>query len=193
MAKKYNNQRGIIKDHSKKNNSLAVLMVVLGVVAILFVSEATNTTHLFHSSTPPPVIPTTNSTQSNTPTKSTSSTAAPPTKNDKNSNSSNPTKLPLYTPYGNFVSNHHPGENGSPTSESSVCNTTPGATCYIRFTQGSTTTSLPAKKTNSDGAVYWSWDTKTANLTSGDWAITAIATLNGQTKTTKDNIPLTIK
>jgi hypothetical protein len=91
------------------------------------------------------------------------------------------------------VSNHHPGKSGSPTSEVSVCNTTPGATCYIKFTNGDLSTALTAKKTNGDGVAIWYWDTKDANLVSGNWQIMAVATLNGQTKTSADTLPLVIK
>src|SRR6202011_3279223 len=69
--------------------------------------------------------PTTNTTASNTPLTD-SSKPAPTSNADTNAK--------LVTPYGTFVSNHHPTLSGSPgPSEESVCNTTPGATCYIEF------------------------------------------------------------
>jgi len=61
------------------------------------------------------------------------------------------------------------------------------------LTNGSTTTKLPAQKTDSDGATYWEWDINDAHLSSGNWKITAVATLNGQTKSTQDEIPLSIE
>ena len=175
-----------------------ILLGLSAIVAVLAVLEITNTTHLFDKSSVPPVIPTTNesttipsdnqedgSKQDNSSDKAAGSTTNPDSSSNNNSL--------LQSPYGNFVSNHGPGMGGAPTSEVSVCNTTPGATCYIRFTKGSESTSLPAKKTNGDGAATWYWDTKEAKLSSGVWKITAIATLNGETKTAQDPLPLNIQ
>jgi len=92
-----------------------------------------------------------------------------------------------------FVSNHSPGQNGSGTSEQSTCNTTPGATCYIEFINGSSTKQLDPKIAGSDGSVIWDWDIHSANLTSGSWTIKAVAQLNGQTKSVEDPIRLVIQ
>jgi hypothetical protein len=91
-----------------------------------------------------------------------------------------------------LVSNHHPGENGSPTTEQSACQTTPGATCYIEFTQAGLTRKLDAKIADSNGLGVWNWDTKDADFSSGQWKIIAVASLNGQTKSTSDPSPLEI-
>lgn len=97
------------------------------------------------------------------------------------------------TPSGNFISNHHPGQN-SPTVETSVCNTTPGAICYIEFTQGNDTLKLQAGTADSNGSVYWNnWDINNYSFNKGQWSITAVATLNGQTATATDATPLTIQ
>lgn len=96
------------------------------------------------------------------------------------------------TPYGNFVSNHHPG-GADPTSEASVCITSPGATCYIEFTKGGETKKLDTETTDSSGSAYWYWDTKTAGLDSGSWTVTAIAELNYQTAKATDNQFLVIQ
>lgn len=174
-------------------------LVVLAVL-ILTILEVADITHFFHKSAVPPVIPVANSSQGSSQTQPNQNpTQKQPQASDKNNSSSsssgqNPKQtLPLNTPYGDFVSNHHPGENGAPTSEVSVCNTTPGANCYIKFTKGTITTGLPSKTTGSDGSATWYWNIKDAKLTSGDWEITAIATLNGQTKSASDQLPLTIK
>jgi cytoskeletal protein RodZ len=92
-----------------------------------------------------------------------------------------------------FVSNHKPGQNGSPTSEQSVCNTTPGASCHIQFTKGSLVKSLDTKVADSNGVAVWSWDVKDAGFSSGSWQISAIANLSGQTKTATDPTPLEIQ
>ena len=120
-----------------------------------------------------------------------SATSSPPA----NSTAQTPTtsQATLIAPWGNFVSNHHPGEDGSPTSETSTCNTTPGATCYIRFTNGSQIRKLGAKIAGGNGAVIWNWDVKSAGFSSGSWQITAIATLNGKVKSAADSLQLVIK
>lgn len=146
---------------------------------------------------PTSVIPSTTVTEpavSSTPseTKATSSqpSSSPsptptPTKSASNAVSGS-AGLSLIAPWGSFVSNHHPGQGGAPTTESSVCNTTPGASCYIKFTNGESVQTLAAKLTDSNGSVIWNWDVSNAGLASGSWKITAVATLNGQTKTTDD-------
>lgn len=98
----------------------------------------------------------------------------------------------LITPYGTFVSNHFPGQNGSGTSESSTCITTPGAQCYIQLTKGSEVKLLDTRTTDSSGTAYWNWDVKTT-LGAGSWTVSAIASLNGQTKSVQDNQPLTVQ
>jgi len=99
----------------------------------------------------------------------------------------------LLAPYGNFVSNHNLG-NGRPTTEQSVCNTTPGASCYIKFTKsdGSVKT-LAAQTTDNNGTTIWNWDVKDAGFSAGSWQITAVASLNGDVKTTTDPTPLEIQ
>jgi hypothetical protein len=179
---------------------LAGLVAVAAIV--LAVLEITDTTHLLHKSAVPPVIPVANNSNgtSQQPDSQSTSDKQPQAANDKNNSSSsksgNDTSssgLPLVAPFGVFVSNHTPGQNGAPTRIDSTCNNTSGSNCYIKFTKGSITTKLPSKITNSDGTATWNWDINDANLTSGEWQITAVATLNGQTKSASDPRPLTIK
>ncbi|HET7529301.1 MAG TPA: hypothetical protein VFJ84_03700 [Candidatus Saccharimonadales bacterium] len=109
------------------------------------------------------------------------------------SSSQSVSKESLVAPWGNFISNHHPGQNGAPTTESSACNTTPGATCYIKFTNGSQTRFLDTKVADSQGAVIWTWDVKSAGFSAGSWQVSAVASLGGQTKTAADATPLVIE
>lgn len=99
---------------------------------------------------------------------------------------------PPITPYGDFVSNHHPGGDAS-TAEASTCNTSPRATCYIKFTKGTETKKLDVRIVDARGASIWYWDTKAAGLSSGSWTVTAVATLNGQTKTSSDPMALVVQ
>jgi hypothetical protein len=169
---------------------------VLIVIAIL---ELTGTTHWFHKQNVPNVIPShqnTAATSNNSPASD--SGAGGSSDNQPSSSQSVPvdTNRNLIAPTGNFVSNHFPGQNGSSTAESSTCNTTPAAICYIKFTNvnNGDTTQLPSQTTDARGATSWHWDTaKDAHLTSGQWKITAIASLGDQTKTTDDSLKLTIQ
>lgn len=92
----------------------------------------------------------------------------------------------LLKPFGQFVSNHYPTLSGQMAEQQSVCNTTPGATCYIKFTKGGDTRQLEAKTADSNGTVSWKWNVGTASLSQGSWTITAVAALNGQTQTAQD-------
>lgn len=126
---------------------------------------------------------------------SSSSSSSAPTTPDK----STPTLAPASsgaapaTPTGQFVSNHKPGANGSPTSEESVCSTTPGATCYIEFTMGSTVKKLNAETADANGSAYWNWDVGNAGFTSGSWQVTAVATDNGKSASANDATPLEVQ
>ena len=143
------------------------------------VIPSTNVTSSAKKSTPQQSNPTNSGVNNTSPAKSTAN-ASPVGSN-----------APLIAPWGNFVSNHHPG-NGAPTTETSVCNTTPGATCYIRFTNGSLNRSLDSKVADANGSIIWSWDVSSAGFSSGSWQITAIASLNGQTQSTTDAQELVI-
>ena len=92
-------------------------------------------------------------------------------------------------PSGSFVSNHRPSLSGNtaPTEEVSTCNTSPGAKCYIEFGQGNAVKKLDVQTADSSGSVNWIWDVAKAGFTEGSWQIKAVATLNGQTKTTEDS------
>jgi hypothetical protein len=105
------------------------------------------------------------------------------------------TNTVLLIPTGGFVSNHHPNLSGSPAPNSltSVCNTTPGATCEITFTKGDVTKSLPSETTDAGGVAYWNnWTLQSVGLSAGSWQVKAIASLNGQTKTALDALALMV-
>ena len=117
--------------------------------------------------------------------------------NEKNSTaSSGNLNSTLVTPYGTFVSNHKPSlrNSVSPSSEESVCITTPGASCTIIFTnvKDNTNKKLDAKLADNKGTVYWSWDVKEAGFYAGTWKIQAIATSNGQSKSSEDSLGLEV-
>jgi hypothetical protein len=192
--------RRLFKTNTGRLTGLAVAIVI-----VLAVLELTNVIHLLHKSPLPPVIPVDTSQAGKTDSSQPTAVQPSPPPSDKTTGNIGSTKsesgstaepdnnLALKPPFGSFVSNHDPGANGSPTREESVCITTPGATCYIKFTNGTSTTKLPQKITNDEGVASWSWDVKDANFTKGEWKITAVATLSGKSKTSEDQRPLTIK
>lgn len=181
--------------HSFILKAIGLLVLAAIVVAVL---EVTNTTHLFHkakltvsiipsthpSSTTAPVLSHTktqiNSSYSSA-NQSAKNTAPAPSAN------SNSSAAPV-TPTGDFVSDHAPNLSGNPhpSQENSVCVTTPGATCYIEFTQGNVAKQLSTQTADSNGAVYWTWDIAQDGFTAGSWQITAVASLNGKTATSTD-------
>ncbi len=190
------------KNRFKKVYGLIATLAV--VVVVLIVLELTHTIHLFHSQAVSGNIPTistssSKSTSSPSPSKRTSSntsTTGSSTKDNTPPTASGTSSLPLVSPFGSFVSDHHPNLGGTPapSSEQSVCNTTPGASCTITFTNSSAVVkSLTAQTANNNGSVYWTWDVKTAGFTVGNWQIKAMATLNGQSQSASDPTDLTVE
>jgi cytoskeletal protein RodZ len=136
-------------------------------------------------------------TQSAAATQSSSSSSVPPSPNDTKTpaSSTSPSSSPsdLEMPFGTFVSNHTPGQNGTPTSEESTCNTTPGATCDIQFTDNGVIKDLGPETADSNGSVYWTWNVSGSDLGAGNWQVSAVAKLDGTTKTAVDTMPLEIQ
>lgn len=175
------------------------LLVIGGVIAIL---ELTNNIHLFHDA-PRPV--TASADTKGEPLPDSTQTAVPPQNTTEQTGGGTNEKIPgeggtsassgaapIDPTNSNFVNNHHPSLSKSATMASS-CTTTPGATCVISFTNGSTAPkSLAAQTTDRGGSAYWDWKLQDIGLTPGSWRITATATLNGQSKTATDAINLEV-
>ena len=182
-----------------KPSRIAFLGIVLVVLVVLLAAlELTNTTHLLHNQKViSGTIPSTTTTTSSPPTKDkandapavgTTDGAESPKQGDATTSAPPSGSAPI-TPFGNFVSNHSPNLDGkpAPSSVQSVCNTTPGATCYIEFTnQNGVIKTLASQKTDSSGATFWTWDVKQAGFSTGTWKIKVIASINGQTSTEND-------
>jgi hypothetical protein len=183
----------------KQSRKTILAGALLGLILLVVILELTGVTHIFRQAKVPPVISvhTSSGATVNTPSASGSSSGSSNgTANPNLAPTSQQTEHTLIAPFGDFVSNHFPGKNGSPTSESSVCNTSPGASCYIKFTKvgGSESTQLPAQTADARGSTTWNWDINSdAHLTSGDWKVTAVATLGAQTKSTDDALKLNIQ
>jgi hypothetical protein len=177
-----------------------VVAAVFLILAVGVVLELTNVTHVFHKSLP---ITTASeetkgepgaSAGSQTSTKKSNATTSDnqTQPGDQKSDGGGDSTASLLAPSGVFISNHHPGENGSPMSETSVCTTTPGATCQIAFTKDGVTKSLQTQTTDRGGSTYWnSWNPGEL-LTPGSWRVQATASLNGQSKSSTDAIELVV-
>jgi len=163
--------------------TLSLVVILLGIMIFVFVraNKVKPTSSTITSITPTSTNPTDNSNKQ---------TPGAEGYNSSPKTSGTTSTIKLLAPSGTFVSNHKPNLSGSPapTTEQSVCNTTPGAACYIEFRQNDEVKQLKAQATDSKGTAYWSWDINKAGFTPGTWKITAVSTLNGQTKTTSDPI-----
>lgn len=192
---------------SKKNRRVRLVCVVaisLAVVAVvLFLLDITNVIHLYHKHVPTSASSYTKGepqTSSKPSVANKSNTTSPSTSNGTqqtvqgNSSVGSVAAVDLLSPTGDFVSDHHPNLSGSPASNTmtSVCNTTPDASCTISFTLNGITKSLSAKIVDSGGSAYWNWTLQGIGLTTGSWVIQATASLGGQTKTATDAMMLTI-
>ena len=190
MAYKYK------KQSSKSNHRGIVLAILVTIVlcgAIFVIAKK-----VFESSS---TIPSTTPNQakqqkpkSGTLDKQNSSSSSSSGSEKSNTGITNESNATLLAPSGSFVSNHRPSlsSNGAPSTEQSVCNTTPGATCEIQFTKGTETKKLTAQTADANGSTYWNWDVRSAGLTPGQWQITAYATLNSKTLSATDEAPLEV-
>jgi hypothetical protein len=202
----------IRKKQPSKRKKIALLIGIplIAVALLITILEATNTTHLFHEKVATPgVIPSTSTKQVSEPSKdkgravpSSDSPATPatpggaPKEGDTPAAPTAPSGAAPTAPYGNFVSNHSPNLSGTPAPSTieSVCNTTPGATCRLEFTNtAGVVKNLAPQTTDGTGATYWSWDVNKAGFTAGIWKIKAIAEKNGQATTSTSSQDLEVK
>jgi hypothetical protein len=182
-----------------KNRYFVSSIILAALIILVAVLELTNTTHIFHKPKVPPVIPSHSSSAGQSSKVSSSSPTSAGTNQDTSvaaTGGGETADHDLVAPTGNFVSNHFPGANGSPTTEASTCNTSPGASCYIKFTNIDTgqTTQLSTQAVDARGSTSWYWDvSKDAHLTSGQWKVAAVASLGSQTKSSDDALKLTVQ
>lgn len=179
------------RQHKKKRFISLLLVVVLVCIAALALhvgpfhkTKVTKTGSQFTKGEP------SQSSTNSTSTSGASSTSVPATQSQKTI----ATSAVLVAPTGDFVSNHHPNLSGSPAPNtmSSVCNTTPGASCQINFTKDGVVKSLPSEVADAGGSAYWNWKLQDYGLTSGSWQIQAVTSLNGQTKSATDALDLVV-
>lgn len=179
--------------------AVAAVIIIGGVVAFLMHRSSENKKKHIHTASQLTKGETGSSTSGGNTNNSNSSDASnlgSQTSDDKNDTGSQTgSTAKLIAPTGTFVSNHHPNLGGSPApnEEQSTCNTTPGATCQISFSNNGVTKTLPPQTADSGGATYWTWTLQDIGLTQGSWHIQAIATLNGSTLTATDAMTLEVQ
>lgn len=168
---------------------ILVALIILGTLSGLYYKDHHKTTKVIYVSA--------NQYTKGEPTQTQSSSSANNSSSSQqstksiNTSTSNQT---LVAPSGDFVSDHHPNLSGSPAPNSmtSVCNTTPGATCQITFTMGNTVKSLPTQTTDSGGTTYWNWTLQQIGLTQGTWTIKATSSLNSNSLSASDVMNLVV-
>ncbi len=179
------------KRNSLKNSKIAYL---IGLVVLLVVGLA----YAYHLNHKPKPIPTVGQYTKGETNKSIGS-SSPAGSSSPSSTAPSGAKVGdsggmLVAPTGNFVSNHRPNLSGSPAPNSmtSVCNTSPSASCRITFANGSTTKALPDQTTDAGGATYWYWKLQDIGLTAGSWKITATSSLGGNSLSSTDPASLEV-
>ncbi len=179
-------KRKTLKFLKRKSTWFVLLLLVIIIVSL----------YIFRHHSNKATIPSTHAVVNNQGTNQNNSVSGNPSSSSTTSNpksttsGSSPTNTDntLIAPYGSFVSNHHPG---SSDQELSVCTTSPGATCYIQFTNGQSVKKLDSQTVSGDGTAYWSWNIKT--LSPGTWTISAVASFGSQIKTTNDQLTLEVQ
>jgi hypothetical protein len=180
------------KSKALSMRTAAPVVVILLIAAVLAVLEFTDVIHIFHKE-PRPISGSSYTkgevdNPSNGKQTSPANSSQPGSQKSNGGNSSDSTAT-LLAPSGDFVSNHSPSLSNKPTApnlESSVCTSTPGASCKITFTKDGVTKSLAATTTDRGGSAYWDWKLQDIGLSAGTWKIQAVATLGGQSQTSND-------
>ncbi len=83
-----------------------------------------------------------------------------------------------------YASDYNPSSKNQ--TEVSSFLTTPGASCWIEFFMNGSTHKLPSKIADDNGSVVWYWTPGQAELSGGVWKITAIASLDQESKSLAD-------
>ena len=178
-----------------KKTALLLAAFLLLVVLFFVFHHSKKTTSTIPVASPVATVKSSGDKQSSNSKADSSTSANNTTPQSTSAPTSSVSSTPPANPSGSFVINHSPNLGGSPNSskEQSTCITTPGAACYIEFAKDNDIKRLPAQTTDSSGAAVWEWDINDAGLSEGSWTVTAVASLNGQTRSTADHLTLEIK
>jgi cytoskeletal protein RodZ len=195
LKNKYTNSKKLSQKRSKWMILLGVLLVLVCAVGVL---QLTHAIHLLGNPQPKDLTGTTASEETKGEPKaskakpnsdSAQSTSSATIDGTKDTGTPRAAAVALDTPSGNFVSSHHVAATDSVTS---ACNTNPGATCTLTFTNGSTIKSLPTKSADAGGAAYWNWTPQSIGLSTGTWQIKATASQSGQQQSANDALSLEV-
>lgn len=102
---------------------------------------------------------------------------------------------PPLEPTGLFLNTHELSLSGTnaPREGHSVCQTSPGATCEIRFlADGAVAGALPAAQIDSSGVVSWDWNPAESGLGTGTYEVVVVAARGGHEVTVTDARPLVV-
>lgn len=176
----------------KQAGLLIVATLMVAAVTVVGILQLTHVTHFLEKKNPQASNSISSSANNQkgetTPTPTQTQTTTQP--GDVKSNNGGSGAVSLAAPSGDFVSSHHVGMS---TTEVSVCNSSPGASCQIAFSMNGAVKSLPSQTTDRGGSTYWNgWTPASIGLAPGNWIITATATLNGQTQSTVDGQSLAV-
>jgi hypothetical protein len=184
------------KPHNqRKYYWLAAIIVVVLIVSLVIGVKHHNDNARKNRKVIPAETPTESSVNKPSLAKTSNSTSSASADKAIGSASPSPTSQLSEPPSGTFVSNHKPslGGSSSPSQEQSSCNSVPGAKCYIEFTKGDAVKTLPIQTLDNNGTAIWNWDIKTAGFSVGNWQIKAVVSLNGQSKSSSDNMSLEVQ
>lgn len=190
----YVNSKNASKN-KKLNIRLVVPLIVLGIIAILFLLEYTNTINLLRNEpefVPSPTIG--QQTKGEVPTEQqgepqTDQAEVSPKDSQKAVGNSPGTAVEIKDIAGNFVSSH---EVGRDSRMASSCVTSPGVKCTITFIKDGVNKSLNEQVTDREGAAYWEWTPKQIGLSAGEWKIEARAWNDSNSKTAPDALTLKV-
>lgn len=189
-------RRSLVKQQKNKIILLVMVLVAAAVLGLILYSKLHSTYKVIPTTSPSKTVsskdePSVGSTQD----KSQASSTPTPVISSKQDEIISTSGSNLKTPSGTFVSNHSPSISNKDvsSSEQSICNTTPGASCEIRLTKDNDTKVLASQLADNNGNVYWSWDVKSAGLSTGKWTITVEAKLGDTTLTATDQLSLDVK
>lgn len=183
-----------------RNRKLVIVTLsILGLIVLVGLLEMRGTINLFGPKEVPVSTPTVGGASSTMEKGSTAANNNVGGDSSQENSSSSTDKIAadqtssakLITPSGTFVSAHK--QVPLSANLSSSCSTTPGATCEIFFSNGTTKKSLPSKVADGNGAAYWEvWTPASIGLTSGSWEVTAVASLGNQTQSARDALNLEV-
>lgn len=100
----------------------------------------------------------------------------------------------LLPPSGTFLSSHKLSLSGTgaPSNARSVCRTSPGASCWLTFSNDGRNVSFLAEKVDASGVATWDWSPTDIQLTIGHWDVTVTAERGSEQQVVEEAIGLDV-